>query len=190
MMYVSHILTDVENLGPGKRVCVWFCGCSKNCDGCCSPEFRSHRNAVEISPEEFADIVNSKVIMSGADGISLSGGDPLEQEDITVFLSLLNTRNVLVFTGFTYEEICRNGLYSQIKGYVAAVKCGRYVRESDVGHPLMGSSNQEMIYSAPLFEKLFESYIMAHDRKICYYRLNGKKYFTGLPGKGGTDSEQ
>lgn len=183
-MYVSHILTDVENLGPGKRVCVWFCGCSKNCKGCCSPELQSCINSVKISPEMLADIVNFKVAMTGASGITLSGGDPLEQEEITVFLSQLNTRNILIFTGYTYKEICQNGLYSQIKEYVAAIKCGRYVRELDAGHPLMGSSNQIIIYSSPFFEEQFTSYIMTHGRDVKYYRLNDKKYFTGLPGKG------
>lgn len=186
-MYVSHVLTDVENLGPGKRVCVWFCGCSKNCRGCCSPELQSYDNAVKISPGELADIVNFKVAVSGASGITLSGGDPLEQEEITEFLSLLNTRNVLIFTGYTYEEICRNGLYPQIKDYVAAVKCGRYIKESDEGHPLMGSSNQIIIYSSPIIEEQYRSYIMTHGRKINYYRLNNKQYFTGLPEKGASD---
>lgn len=182
-MYVSHIISDVENLGPGKRICVWFCGCSKNCPGCCSPELQTYSGSIEISPEKLAEIVNCKLAFTGNTGITLSGGDPLEQKDIVAFLSLLNTRDVLVFTGYTYREILESNLYARIKEFVSAVKCGRYIRERDFGHPLMGSDNQEMIYSVPIYEKLFEDYIMSHSRETKRYLVNNKVFFTGLPKK-------
>lgn len=183
-MFVAYVITDVENLGPGKRICVWFCGCSKNCPGCCSPELQTRENSIEIPPEKLADIINYKLAVTGNTGITLSGGDPLEQPDIALLLPLLNTRDVLIFTGYDYPEICENGLYDRIKDYIAAVKCGRYIKELDIGHSLMGSENQEIIYSTPFSQKYFESYIISHGRQIKHYRINNKIYFTGLPGKG------
>lgn len=182
-MFVSHIITDVENLGPGKRVCVWFCGCSKGCPGCCSPELWGRENAVSVSPERLAEIVNYKLALTGADGITLSGGDPLEQPDIVRLLPLFNTRDVLIFTGYDYSEIEESGLYDKIKDYISAVKCGRYIKEQDKGHPLMGSDNQKIIYSSPLQAERFEAYIIEHGRQIRHYRLNNRVYYTGLPGK-------
>lgn len=189
-MHVSHIISDIENLGPGRRVGVWFCGCSKNCPSCCSPELQTCKNAVEISPEELASIVNFRAAFSGATGITLSGGDPLEQEDIVRFLSLLNTPDVLVFTGYSSDELRSNGLFDQIKEHVAVLQCGRYIKEKDVGHPLMGSENQELIFLSPLFRKSYEAYIITHSRNTKFYQINQKIYFTGLPGKGERNYEQ
>ena len=180
-MYVSHILTDVKNLGPGKRLCVWFAGCSKNCPGCCSPELQTVKNAAQIKAEELADLVNFRAAATGADGITLSGGDPLEQPDIVAFLSRLYCPDILLFTGFDASEIRDNGLLEQISEYVAVLKCGRYISEKDEGHPLMGSTNQELIFLNPSLRDLYEAYIAEHNRKLCYYRLNHMVYFSGLP---------
>lgn len=188
-MFVSHIISDVENLGPGRRVCVWFCGCSKDCPGCCSPELRSRENSIEVSPQDLAELVNYKLAVTGSAGITLSGGDPLEQPGIEEFLQLLNTRDVLIFTGYDFSEIERDGLYERIKDCIAAVKCGRYIKERDRGHPLMGSDNQEIFYSAPFYKEQFESYILSNGRRTKHYRLNNKIYFTGLPGQGDCDYE-
>lgn len=180
-MYVSHALTHVANLGPGKRLCVWFAGCSKNCPGCCSPELQTRENALRISAEELADIVNYKAALTGADGITLSGGDPLEQPEIASFLAQLHHPDVLVFTGYGSAELKKNGILEQIGGTVAVLKCGRYVSERDEGHPLMGSANQELIFFREEYRGLYEAYIAEHKRKLCYYRLNNNVYYSGLP---------
>ena len=180
-LYVSHILSDVKNLGPGKRRCVWFAGCSKNCPGCCSPELQILKNATQISTEELAEIVNFKVAMTGADGITFSGGDPLEQPDIVDFLSQLYCPDILLFTGFDISELRDNGLLEQISEHVAVLKCGRYISEKDEGHPLMGSANQELLFLNPSLRELYETYIAEHERQLCYYRLNNMFYYSGLP---------
>lgn len=179
-MLVSHILEDVDNLGPGRRVCVWFVGCGKHCPGCISPEMKNG-SAIKISADELAELVNYKVAMTGAAGVTLSGGDPLEQTEIAEFLSLLYVPDVLLFTGFTFKEVEDRGLFEQIKDNIAVLKCGPYVRELDDGHPLMGSRNQTLIYLKPEYREPYECFIREHRRQPVFYRINETIYFSGLP---------
>lgn len=180
-MYVSHILTGVENLGPGKRLCVWFAGCSKKCAGCCSPELKTREHAVQIGAEDLADLVNYKAAVTGAQGITLSGGDPLEQPDIIPFLQRLILPDVMLFTGYNLTELKTKGICDRIGDYVAVLKCGRYVPGKDKGHPLMGSANQKLVFFKPEYRDAYEKYINEHKRKLSFYRLNNNVYFSGLP---------
>ena len=180
-MYVSHILLNVQNLGPGNRLGIWFAGCNKHCQGCIADDLKQTHGFIDISPEDLASIVNYKVAESGASGITVSGGDPLEQEGVIQFLSLLDAPDILVYTGFTLEEMKSSGLYEMIYKYISVLKCGRYVPSLDNGHPLMGSSNQELIYCKPEYRKLYTDYISNHQRKLHFYELAGRLFFSGLP---------
>ena len=37
-MYIARLLYPVRVLGPGRRVGIWFAGCSRRCRGCSNPE--------------------------------------------------------------------------------------------------------------------------------------------------------
>ncbi len=180
-MIVSHILLNVQNLGPGNRLCIWFAGCSKHCPNCVAQELKKTDGYMEISPEDLASLVNYKAAESGASGITVSGGDPMEQEGIATFLSLLEVPDILVYTGFTQDEMRSSGLLDQVRPHIAVLKCGRYKPALDHGHPLMGSSNQEMIYCKPEFEALYNEYIARQKRKLQFHELAGRIYFSGLP---------
>ena len=74
---ISSILSQSEVNGPGERLVVWTQGCSKACPGCFNPETWkfSRKNLWEST--ELAE----KVFSSSPDGLTLTGGDPLEQPE-------------------------------------------------------------------------------------------------------------
>lgn len=183
MLTVSHIIEGVTNLGPGERICVWFTGCSKHCPGCCAPELQSVDSGKLYSCDDLALFLNCKLISTGIDSITISGGDPLEQnkEEFIAFLKQLLFKDILIYTGYTEKEVKNLGWYeplSEIGG--ATLIFGRYVKELDTGHPLIGSSNQTMVFFDPEKKYKYDEWICYRGRTIQTYRSENKLYYTGL----------
>ena len=57
-MYIARILYPVETLGPGKRIGIWFCGCSKACKGCSNPELWQRQEKYRISIDSILKLIH------------------------------------------------------------------------------------------------------------------------------------
>ena len=68
--------------GPGNRFVLWTQGCSKGCNNCFNPLTWNTNNNLLLSPLEILNIIENFEV----DGITLTGGDPLEQSDILELL--------------------------------------------------------------------------------------------------------
>ena len=78
-MFVDRIYFPVTTLGPGERVVVWTCGCTKRCPGCANPELWETRPEAAIEPARLAAVLNDLAGRTGAHRITFTGGDPLDQ---------------------------------------------------------------------------------------------------------------
>ena len=73
--------------GDGCRIVVVFTGCSLNCEDCFSKELQDFNSGQEIAPEVLAEIIALELTTTKMlDGVTLSGGNPQEQEELTQFL--------------------------------------------------------------------------------------------------------
>ncbi len=182
MLSVSHVIEGVTNLGPSERICIWFTGCSKGCTGCCAPELHNANSGKLYSCDDLALFLNCKLITTGSDSITISGGDPLEQnkEEFTAFLKQLLFRDILIYTGYTEEEVKKLGWYEPLSEIGVTLICGRYVKERDTGHPLMGSLNQTIIFFNPENKYKYDKWTCYRGREIQLYRSEDKIYYTGL----------
>lgn len=91
--------------GEGIRIVVWMQGCSHNCKGCHNPGTHDFNGGFLSDTEDVKkQIVNCKL----ADGVTLSGGDPMFQveasKDIAKFCHSIGL-NVWCYTGYTFEEL-------------------------------------------------------------------------------------
>jgi len=126
-MYIDRILAPIETLGPGNRLVIWVKGCSKKCKGCANPELWSFENSKSYSVDDIFKIIQNIFSQNRIDGVTISGGDPLEQkEQLLVLLKKLNalTQDILVYTGYTMDEL--NRLLSQeemmdLENYIAVL---------------------------------------------------------------------
>jgi organic radical activating enzyme len=75
MLIHSYSISRVN--GPGVRFVLWTQGCSKGCKECYNPETWKFEGK-DILVDEIFELIDSYNV----DGITLTGGDPLEQEDI------------------------------------------------------------------------------------------------------------
>lgn len=185
MLTVSHFLTNVETLGPNKRLVLYFTGCSKDCKGCCSPELKNKSNGRFVDPLELAGLINTKIKETNLQGLTISGGDPLEQDEgsFSLFLSNIEIDDIILYTGYSYEEVQNMKIYNCLKKHIAVLKCGRYDITKDEGKSLYGSENQKLIFFKEQYENLYKEYRKQNERALQIYTTNSAVYFAGLPKK-------
>jgi anaerobic ribonucleoside-triphosphate reductase activating protein len=164
--------------GPGVRFVLWTQGCSKGCSECFNPETWSTNIYKELSPTQIFELIKNFEV----DGVTISGGDPLEQEDeLLELLMLLSTmrlrKGVILFSGFTRAEISSNFIREQCLKYIDVLIDGRYEKNLKIDFSLRGSSNQEFYF----FSNKILSDELHFDQEIEISSLEGDIMMTGFP---------
>ena len=164
--------------GPGNRFVLWTQGCSKGCSECFNPETWSTNIYKELSPTQIFELIKNFEV----DGVTISGGDPLEQEDeLLELLMLLSTmrlrKGVILFSGFTRAEISSNFIREQCLKYIDVLIDGRYEKNLKIDFSLRGSSNQEFYF----FSNKISSDELSFDQEIEISSLEGDIMMTGFP---------
>ena len=164
--------------GPGLRFVLWTQGCSKGCSECFNPETWSNAIYKELSPIQIFELIKNFEV----DGITISGGDPLEQEnELLELLMLLSSirlsKGVILFSGFTRAEISSNIIREKCLSYIDVLIDGRYEKNLKVDFSLRGSSNQEFYF----FSDKISSDELCFDQEIEISALEGDIMMTGFP---------
>jgi anaerobic ribonucleoside-triphosphate reductase activating protein len=164
--------------GPGNRFVLWTQGCSKGCSECFNPETWSTNVYKELSPRQIFELVKNFEV----DGITISGGDPLEQEDdLLELLFLLKeiklTKGIILFTGFTREEIRVNPIREKCLSYIDVLIDGRYEKNLKVDFSLRGSSNQTFYF----FSDKISSDELYFDQEVEISSFEDSVIITGFP---------
>lgn len=113
MNYHKIEKTSVAN-GPGVRTTLWVAGCRLHCENCHNPQtwdFDSGKPFNDNAKQELFESLNKSYIQ----GLSLSGGHPLEPENVkTIYLLVKEikdkfpTKDIWLYTGYTWEYIFPN----------------------------------------------------------------------------------
>ena len=135
--------------GPGARAVVWTQGCSLRCPGCSNPLTHSHKRRILINPLQLAKYI---LAIPGLQGLTVSGGEPFEQALAVERLCGAVRKDglsVMVFTGWTYESICRCR-YRAVKDLLKQIDIlvdGPFIQEmADRNLAWRGSRNQRVIF--------------------------------------------
>ena len=91
--------------GPGLRFAVFTQGCAHHCPECQNPETWDFEGGYDCGIDKILKAMDENPLL---DGITMSGGDPLYQAEASYSLcSKVKEKglNVVVFTGYTYEEL-------------------------------------------------------------------------------------
>lgn len=137
--------------GRGIRTVVWFQGCSHHCRGCHNPDSWNPSTGYPISVDNLLSLSKPDLL---EDGITLSGGDPFDQPNLSLVAEFLERyrekfkgANVVIYTGYTFEQLIQpNEDRAKIIGLTDWIIDGPFVEElkSDTV-PWRGSSNQRII---------------------------------------------
>lgn len=130
--------------GPGSRFVVWMQGCTLGCAGCFNPTTHDAMGGREVTIDELA--AQMKMARdSGSEGLSLSGGEPLQQAAASVAL-LDSARalgmSTLAFSGYSIEEIRALPRGPDVLARLDVLVDGRYVASERLATGLRGSANQ------------------------------------------------
>ena len=151
-MNYHMIRTDDMLNGDGLRVVVFLAMCDHHCLGCHNPETWNGYGS-KLFDEEAKNMVYAELDKDYISGITLSGGDPLNEANIDDVLELIKdirikypNKTVWLYTGFSWEQIVSNIKLYNIARLCDVVVDGRFIQElADVNYPWAGSTNQRVI---------------------------------------------
>lgn len=184
-MIIGRIYFPVSTLGYGKRIGIWLCGCKRSCRNCISPELQFRENGKEMTAENLMIILDK--YLPEADGITISGGEPLEQAqevwDLMQLFVQSGKDDILLYTGFSLEELEEHGDFFQLKclEMAAAVVFDPYVDELNDGIGIRGSSNQRIMINRcrERHEKLW-----SQTRRLQVIQTEKNMLIIGIPERG------
>lgn len=149
MHYIGLSSCDTAN-GPGVRVSLFVSGCTLRCKGCFNPEswdFEAGKPFTEETVETIFRYLDEPYVA----GLSILGGDPLEESNIPVVTDLArrvkerygDKRDVWLWTGRIYEKHADLPLWQ----WVDTVVDGPFVEKRKVAQKGLwyGSDNQRVI---------------------------------------------
>ena len=179
-MYINihSVIKSSRVNGPGDRFVIWTQGCRKGCKNCYNPETWSHYKNNLITIEEIIEEIKN----SSATGVTISGGDPFEQPEELFYLlreikQLSLSDGVIVFSGYTIEEIRVREELRKSLDYIDVLIDGLYIDEKRISSGLAGSSNQEFHF---LTDKISRDNIFI-DQEVEIHLLGDLIQLTGFP---------
>ncbi|MFD6421108.1 4Fe-4S cluster-binding domain-containing protein [Streptomyces sp. NPDC060198] len=145
----------LETLGPGRRLGIWFQGCSLACGGCMSRHTWDARGGTS---QDVAALLGlwERALADGAEGLTVSGGEPLQQPDALAELlagaaahrdgdahRAANDRaDLLVYTGYEFGEMTPR--QAGALRHADAVITGRFRVAEPTALVWRGSANQTL----------------------------------------------
>lgn len=161
MNYHKIEKTSIAN-GTGIRVVLWCSGCRVYCENCHNPQtwdFNSGKPFDDAAKRELFEALDKPYIQ----GITFSGGHPLEDENVETVLLLIRDikqrfpdKDIWLYTGYTMESIfpvVRPDVFSieDVYRQLIVELCdivvdGPYIEEQcDITLAFRGSKNQRLI---------------------------------------------
>ena len=150
---------DINN-GPGFRVTIWVSGCTHACPGCQNKHTWKYAHGhklddmVPYTNITYKDKILNLIGDEHIDGVTISGGDPLDQsvqalEELAKFLSNIKKRypekSIWLYTGYSIEDF-NNYPHKEVIKNCDVIIDGPYVKEKrNITIPFRGSTNQRII---------------------------------------------
>ena len=143
--YHDYCVIENEHLyGPGKRLLLFTQGCTIHCEGCINSHLWEFGCGKNISTEEILSVCKENQV----DGITLHGGEPLDQAPAVlkaVNLLKKNGFSVILFTGYTKKEL--SGAQKEVWDLADIVVSGRFIEDKqNLYLQFRGSTNQRVYF--------------------------------------------
>lgn len=185
---LSLVHFPVLTLGPGRRLGIWTQGCSRRCHGCVSEHTWDFDETKRVNWDDVSNVLGKYV--QKADGLTISGGEPLEQ--LPELLHLLEIAkeigfdDILLYTGYTIEELqsLLGTKFERLKELVSVIVDGPYVSELRTEYIWKGSENQRMhiLTTVPALVQRYEKFRnRKKDKKLQMVVSGGQIYIVGIP---------
>ena len=183
---ISRMHFPVTTLGPGRRLGIWFQGCSIRCPGCISADtWATGRGGLELV-ELFGRM---ETWLTQAEGITISGGEPFDQTNaLGALLGGLRERtaaDILVYSGYSVERLAQP--LATLDGLIDALITGPFVLDAPQTLPIRGSDNQILHRLTELGRSRFEGYderTPGNEAFDVMFDDDGTVWLAGIPRQG------
>ena len=145
---VHAVLSRSSANGPGNRAVVWTQGCSLGCPGCFNPETHQGLGGTLEDPQRLAKLLATPDV----DGLTVSGGEPLEQFEPVIELLTAFRRHhsgtTILLTGYSPESLTHRltpGSLASLRSNLDVLIAGPYRAGKHLASGLRGSSNKEVL---------------------------------------------
>lgn len=167
MNYLEIIPETIVD-GDGIRTSIYVSGCNHHCKGCHNPESWDFNSGKPLTKEVIDNVIKHIKENPLIEGVTFSGGDPLEignAKDLLEILKRFNMENinVWVYTGYILEELLLMDTQRECLKYIDFLVDGPFIeKEKDPELVFRGSKNQRIIClkEKDNFDSLFKSRII------------------------------
>jgi anaerobic ribonucleoside-triphosphate reductase activating protein len=189
---ISRSHFPVTALGPGVRLGVWVQGCPLACRGCMARDTWAADGGLAVDVEELAGLWRDAVAR-GADGLTVSGGEPLAQpRPLRAFLEAVRRvsaesgaeHDILLYTGYEPAEL--DAEQRRTASLADVVITGRYVAARPTDLIWRGSVNQVMRLHTDLGRARYTPYLDAcPEHPALQLRVDADRlWLVGVPRRG------
>lgn len=184
---LSRVHFPVTTLGPGRRLGLWFQGCSIRCPGCISSDTWA-KTVADVDVQELLERIHPWI--QECDGVTISGGEPFEQPDalarILAGIRKVSKANILVYSGVALEDLLQHHVVEA--GLIDCLISDPFDVKAGHKKHLRGSDNQRMTCLTQLGRDVFGALDRrATDDDRCLdvmFDADGTVWLTGIPNRG------
>ena len=198
MLLIHGLVNGSRVNGPGLRSVIYFQGCTLGCRDCWNPGSHSFVGD-ERNVEETAELVISAHRERGLEGVTFSGGEPMQQADaLLALIDALRDRlprlsfgmysgysepelsNALYWCGRELTEPAKRDIWLRIRSHLDFAVLGRFAAGRRGTLALRTSTNQKLaLFSGRYLEQDFE----AQEVEV-HIGAQGVVHVTGFPTAG------
>ena len=163
MLRILDITAPDINNGNGIRITLWVAGCSHKCKGCHNVWTWDYNQGIKFieNKDDILNKLSNWLQRDYVDGITFSGGDPLDQDRLSLseLMQLIKwvrlnypTKTIWLYTGYEYEKL--NKYQKEITDNCDTIVDGPFIEEKKTFDcPFRGSSNQRIIKKVINYKK-------------------------------------
>lgn len=183
----------VTVLGPGRRIGIWFQGCSIGCKGCVSQDTWPTDPGKQMSVAGLLSWCR-QVSDGQAEGITISGGEPFDQPAaLGALLKALHfwrseqalDFDILCYSGYPYATLQKR--HGRLLALLDALIPEPFIEARPPQHALRGSANQTLQILSERGRRRLQSYTDApfeDGQKRIQTMLDGQRiWFVGIPAR-------
>ena len=161
---------------------IWTIGCKRKCKNCSNPELWAENLDKDIPVKTITGIIEK--YKDKTDGVTITGGEPFLQPDELLSLveeiRKIGITDILIYTGFSFEELCENPLTKKIVDLLGAIVDGEYIDELNDNRGIKGSSNQRLFVIDKSLSERYKDFESAK-RQSEVINNGGKIWSIGIP---------
>ena len=188
-VHLNKVHFPVTVLGPGRRLGIWFQGCSIHCQGCLSRDTWEFTAESKLPVAALLNLCRNLTGCQCPDGFTISGGEPFCQPEalhelllgLHAWRQISNAEaDILCYSGFPASVLQQD--YPELLALLDVLIPEPFVEAGGDGLALRGSDNQPLLVLTPLGEKRFASLMTAPREDRMQVLADGNRlWHIGIP---------